>query len=131
MLNKKNKEKVSSNRSFGIVFFVVFLLVGLWPMLNNSDLRIWSLILSIIFLFLGVLNSRILTPLNIVWFKFGMLLGKIISPIVMGLIFFIVVTPTAIILKLFNKDVLSLKKNKSNSYWKKNSNYKTSMRNQF
>ena len=86
---------------------------------------------SIIFLFLGVLNSRILTPLNIVWFKFGMLLGKIISPIVMGLIFFIVVTPTAIILKLFNKDVLSLKKNKSNSYWKKNSNYKTSMRNQF
>ena len=131
MLNKKNKEKVSSNRSFGIVFFVVFLLVGLWPMLNNSDLRIWSLILSIIFLFLGVLNSRILTPLNIVWFKFGMLLGKIISPIVMGLIFFIVVTPTAIILKLFNKDVLSLKKNKSNSYWRKNSNYKTSMKNQF
>ena len=131
MLNKKNKEKVSSNRSFGIVFFVVFLLVGLWPIFKNSDLRIWSLILSIIFLFLGVLNSRILTPLNIVWFKFGMLLGKIISPIVMGLIFFIVVTPTAIILKLFNKDVLSLKKNKSNSYWKKNSNYKTSMRNQF
>ena len=131
MLNKKNKEKVSSNRSFGIVFFVVFLLVGLWPMLNNSDLRIWSLILSIIFLFLGLLNSRILTPLNIVWFKFGMLLGKVISPIVMGLIFFVVVTPTAIILKLFNKDVLSLKKNKSNSYWKKNSNYKTSMRNQF
>ena len=131
MLNKKNKEKISSNRSFGIVFFVVFLLVGLWPMLNNSDLRIWSLILSIIFLFLGVLNSRILTPLNIVWFKFGMLLGKIISPIVMGLIFFIVVTPTAIILKLFNKDVLSLKKNKSNSYWRKNSNYKTSMKNQF
>ena len=131
MLNKKNKEKVSSNRSFGIVFFVVFLLVGLWPMLNNSDLRIWSLILSIIFLFLGVLNSRILTPLNIVWFKFGMLLGKVISPIVMGLIFFVVVTPTAIILKLFNKDVLSLKKNKSNSYWRKNSNYKTSMKNQF
>ena len=131
MLNKKNKEKVSSNRSFGIVFFVVFLLVGLWPMLNNSDLRIWSLILSIIFLFLGLLNSRILTPLNIVWFKFGMLLGKVISPIVMGLIFFVVVTPTAIILKLFNKDVLSLKKNKSNSYWRKNSNYKTSMKNQF
>ena len=131
MLNKKNKEKISSNRSFGIVFFVVFLLVGLWPIFKNSDLRIWSLILSIIFLFLGLLNSRILTPLNIVWFKFGMLLGKIISPIVMGLIFFIVVTPTAIILKLFNKDVLSLKKNKSNSYWKKNSNYKTSMKNQF
>tara|TARA_X000000368_G_scaffold405600_1_gene382904 strand:+ start:367 stop:762 length:396 start_codon:yes stop_codon:yes gene_type:complete len=131
MLNKKNKEKISSNRSFGIVFFVVFLLVGLWPILKNSDLRIWSLILSIIFLFLGLLNSRILTPLNYVWFKFGMLLGKIISPIVMGLIFFVVVTPTAIILKLFNKDVLSLKKNKSNSYWRKNSNYKTSMKNQF
>ena len=125
------KLKVSSNRSFGIVFFVVFLIVALWPLKNNLDIRIWSLIVSFIFLILGIFNSKLLSPLNKIWFKLGILLGKIISPIVMGIIFFTVVTPTAIILKIFKKDVLSLKKNKSNSYWKKNSNYKTSMRNQF
>ena len=125
------KIKVSSNRSFGIVFFVVFLIVALWPLKNNLDIRIWSLIISFIFLILGIFNSKLLSPLNKIWFKFGILLGKIISPIVMGLIFFTVVTPTAIILKIFKKDVLSLKKSKSNSYWKKKTNYKTGMKNQF
>ena len=125
------KIKVSSNRSFGIVFFVVFLIVALWPLKNNLDIRIWSLIISFIFLILGIFNSKLLSPLNKIWFKFGILLGKIISPIVMGIIFFTVVTPTAIILKIFKKDLLSLKKNKSNSYWKKKKDYKTSMKNQF
>ena len=125
------KIKVSSNRSFGIVFFVVFLIVALWPLKNNLDIRIWSLVISFIFLILGIFNSQLLSPFNKIWFKFGMLLGKIISPIVMGIIFFIVVTPTAFILKLLKKDVLSLKKNRSNSYWKKKTDYKTSMRNQF
>ena len=125
------KIKVSSNRSFGIVFFVVFLIVALWPLKNNLDIRIWSLIISFFFLILGIFNSKLLSPLNKVWFKFGILLGRIISPIVMGIIFFIVVTPTAIVLKIFKKDVLSLKKSKSNSYWKKKADYKTSMRNQF
>ena len=123
--------KISSNRSFGIVFFVVFLIVALWPLKNNLDIRIWSLIISFIFLILGIFNSKLLSPLNKIWFKFGILLGRIISPIVMGIIFFTVVTPTAIILKIFKKDVLSLKKNKSNSYWKKKTDYKTSMKNQF
>ena len=127
----KNKIKISSNRSFGIVFFLFFLIVALWPLINKADIRLWSLVISIIFLILGVINSKILTPINKLWFKFGLFLGKIISPIVMGIIFFIVVTPTAIILKLFKKDVLSLKKNKSNSYWVKKADYKTSMRNQF
>ena len=125
------KIKVSSNRSFGIVFFVVFLIVALWPLKNNLDIRIWSLIISFIFLILGIFNSKLLSPLNKIWFKFGILLGRIISPIVMGIIFFIVVTPTAIILKIFKKDVLSLKKSNSNSYWKKKADYKTSMKNQF
>tara|TARA_Y100000768_G_C23414380_1_gene423268 strand:- start:88 stop:468 length:381 start_codon:yes stop_codon:yes gene_type:complete len=125
------KIKVSSNRSFGIVFFVVFLIVALWPLKNNLDIRIWSLIISFIFLILGIFNSKLLSPLNKIWFKFGILLGRIISPIVMGIIFFIVVTPTAIILKIFRKDVLSLKKSNSNSYWKKKADYKTSMKNQF
>ncbi len=125
------KVKIGSNRSFGIVFFVVFLLIALWPILKNDDIRIWSLIISIFFLILGLLNSNLLKPLNILWFKFGIFLGKLISPIIMGLIFFIVVTPISLILKLFKKDVLSLKKNKNYTYWKKKSNYETSMKNQF
>tara|TARA_A100001011_G_C14310515_1_gene845345 strand:- start:378 stop:758 length:381 start_codon:yes stop_codon:yes gene_type:complete len=125
------KVKIGSNRSFGIVFFIVFLIVALWPALNNNDIRIWSLLLSIIFLVLGLLNSKLLNPLNILWFKFGMFLGRIISPIIMGIVFFVVVTPIAILLKIVKKDVLSLKKNSSNTYWKKKSEYKTSMKNQF
>ena len=125
------KIKIASNRNFGIVFFVVFLLISLWPILKNGDIRIWSLIISFIFLILGLLNSKLLNPLNILWFKFGILLGNIISPIVMGLIFFFVVTPISFILKIFGKDVLSLKKNHSNTYWKEKTNYKTSMKKQF
>ena len=123
--------KLGTNRSFGIVFFIVFLIVALWPLQNNNDIRIWSLIISLIFLFLGIFNSKLLNPLNILWYKFGIFLGRIISPIIMGLIFFIVVTPIAILLKIFKKDVLSLKKNNSDTYWKKKSDYDSNMRNQF
>ena len=125
------KIKVSSNRSFGIVFFVVFLIISLWPLKNHLDIRIWSLVISFIFLTLGVLNSQLLSPFNKIWFKFGILLGNIISPLIMSLVFFFVVTPTSLILKLFKKDILSLKKNKSNTYWKKKEDYNTSMKNQF
>jgi len=125
------KAKIGSNRSFGIVFFIVFLIVALWPLQNNNDIRIWSLIISLIFLFLGIFNSKLLNPLNILWYKFGIFLGRIISPIIVGLIFFIVVTPIAILLKIFKKDVLSLKKNNSDTYWKKKSDYDSNMRNQF
>lgn len=123
--------KVGSNRSFGIVFFVVFLLIGLYPLLKNNDIRIWSLIVSSVFLLLGLKNSKILTPLNILWFKFGMMLGKYVSPIVMGLVFFLVVTPTGIIMKIFNKDLLKLKKRNINSYWIKRDDQKSDMKNQF
>lgn len=125
------KQKIGSNRSFGIVFFVVFLIISLWPLLNGNEFRIWSLILSIIFLTLGLINSKILTPLNKLWFKFGIFLGNIISPIVMGIIYFIVVTPIALLLKVINKDVLSLKKTKKGSYWKNKEKYNSSMKNQF
>ena len=104
--------KISSNRSFGIVFFIVFLLIALYPILKGNDLRIWSLVISFIFLALGLVNSKILMPLNRLWFKFGLLLGRFISPLVMGIIFFIVVTPTGIIMRLFKKDLLNLKYNK-------------------
>ena len=123
--------KISSNRSFGIVFFIVFLLIGTYPLLNNDHVRIWSLIISIVFLILGLLNSKILLPLNKIWFKFGILLGKIISPLIMGLIFFVVVTPIALLMRLFNKDLLNLKFNKSKSYWIEKNEPKSKMKNQF
>tara|TARA_Y100000741_G_scaffold98834_2_gene73370 strand:+ start:2353 stop:2733 length:381 start_codon:yes stop_codon:yes gene_type:complete len=125
------KMKVSSNRSFGIVFFVVFLIISLWPLKNNLDIRIWSLVISFIFLILGVFNSQLLSPFNKIWFKFGILLGNVISPLIMSLVFFFVVTPTSLILKLLKKDILSLRRNKSNTYWKKKEDYNTSMKNQF
>ena len=114
---KNNKIKISSNRSFGITFFVVFFVFAIWPLLNNQDIRIWSLIISLVFLILGILNSNLLKPFNIIWFKFGIFLGSIVSPLVMGLVFFIVVTPTGFIMRIFRKDLLNLKKNNNSSYW--------------
>jgi|TARA_B110000977_G_C10782722_1_gene379248 hypothetical protein len=123
--------KISSNRSFGIVFFIVFLIVGLFPLISNENIRIWSLIISTIFLILGLLNSRILTPLNIIWFKFGILLGRVVSPLVMAMIFFLVVTPTGILMRIFQKDLLNLKKNNSKSYWIIREKTGSEMKNQF
>ena len=122
---------VGSNKSFGIVFCIFFLIVSLYPLINDQGIRIWSIILSSIFFILGIQNSRLLTPLNILWFKFGILLGKFVSPIVMGLVFFLVVTPTGIIMRLFKKDLLRLKKNNSNTYWINRSESKSDMKNQF
>ena len=123
--------KISSNRSFGIVFFIVFLLIALYPLLKGNDLRIWSLIISFIFLTLGLINSKILKPLNELWFKFGLLLGKFISPLIMGIIFFLVVTPIGIIMRLLKKDLLNLKYNKKETYWIIKSGPKSKMKNQF
>jgi len=123
--------KIGSNRSFGIVFFVVFLLIGLYPLLKGSDLRIWSITISFIFLSLSLLDSSLLTPLNKLWFKFGLFLGKIISPLIMGLIFFVVVSPIGIIMRLFKKDLLNLKYNKKESYWIEKTEPKSKMKNQF
>ena len=123
--------KIGSNRGFGIVFFVVFLLIALYPLLKGSDLRIWSLIISFIFLALGLTKSNLLTPLNKLWFKFGLFLGKIISPLIMGFIFFVVVTPIGIIMRLFGKDLLNLKYNKKKSYWIEKTGPKSKMKNQF
>ena len=123
--------KIGSNRSFGIVFFFVFLFIGLWPILNGNEPRIWSIVISLIFFILGILNSKILTPLNKLWFRFGIFLGNFISPIIMGIVFFLVVTPTGLIMKLFRKDLINLKKNNSNTYWIEKKDIKSSMKNQF
>ena len=127
---KNKKIKISSNRSFGLVFFAIFLIISIWPLLDDKDIRIWSLIISLIFLILGILNSNTLKPLNKIWFKFGMFLGKIISPIIIGLVYFLVVTPTGFIMRFLGKDLLKLKKNKNNTYWL-TKNYKSSMKDQF
>ena len=114
MIEEKNK---SSNRSFGIVFFLLFLIIGIYPIFNANGLRLWSLIISLIFLILGLTNSKILTPLNKAWFKFGIILGKIFSPVIMAAIFFLVVTPTGLIMRLLRKDILNLKFNQKDTYW--------------
>ena len=128
----KNTElKIGSNKSFGIVFFIVFLLVAIYPLINNGELRIWSLITAIIFLILGLINSKVLTPLNKLLFKFGLLLGKVVSPLIMGIIFFLVVTPTALIMRIIGKDLLNLKFNNKKSYWIEKTGPKSKMKNQF
>jgi hypothetical protein len=131
MSSMKNNLKIPSNKNFGVVFFVVFLIISLFPLLNDGNVRAWLVIISIIFLILGLLNSAILSPLNKIWFKFGILLSYLISPIVMGLIFFIVVTPTSLILQIFGKDLLGLKRNNKKTYWIERSDAKSEMKNQF
>jgi len=123
--------KISSNRSFGIVFFVVFLLIALYPVINNEEIRLWSLIVSLIFLVLGLLNSKILNPLNQIWFKFGVLLGRIISPFIMAIIFFFVVTPIGLIMRTLGKDILNLRYNTKKTYWIEKTGPKSKMKNQF
>ena len=126
-----NDIKISSNRSLGLVFFVVFFSISVYPLLYGQNLRFWSLIIAIIFLVLGILNSKILTPLNKVWFKFGLLLGSIVSPVVMSIIFFFVVTPISFVMKILGKDILNLKRNNDNTYWIEKSGPKSKMKNQF
>ena len=124
--------KISSNRSFGILFFIVFLAISLWPLISQETLRLWALILSLIFLILGVLNSKALTPLNIIWIKFGIFLGNIVSPVVMGVIFFMVITPIGLIMRLLGKDLLKIKKGESMlTYWIEREKKADTMKRQF
>ena len=127
------KDNLPTNKNFGLVFCFIFLLIFLEPVIRDAQLRYWSMGVSLVFLVLGLSNSRLLNPFNKIWYKFGIFLGKIVSPIVMGLVFFFVVTPTSLFLKLFNKDILNIKKKKNNStsYWIEKSEKRSSMKNQF
>ena len=129
-MNLKNI-KISSNRNFGMVFFIFFMIISLFPLFKDGNVRVWAVVVAIIFLILGLLNSSVLSPLNKIWFKFGILLGNFISPIIMGLVFFIVVTPTSLIMRVFGKDLLNLKKNNKKSYWIEKTRIKSEMKNQF
>ena len=108
MKKKSTDIKISSNKSFGIVFFIFFLLIFIWPLFNNENLRIWAIAPAVLFLILGLTNSRLLTPLNHAWNKLGIIIGKFVSPIIMSSIFFLVVTPTGLIGRLMGKDFLRL-----------------------
>ena len=131
MFMNSEKIKIPSNKNFGLVFFIFFLIIAFYPLLNNENLRLWSLVISLIFLILGLLNSKILTPFNKLWMNFGLLLGKFISPVIMSIIFFLVVTPIGIIMKFLKKDILNLKFNSDKSYWIKKEGPKSKMKNQF
>ena len=131
-MSQKSKIKVSSNRNFGLVFFVVFLIISLWPLLDGGQFKIWSLFFSLFFLVLGLMNSKLLTPLNLLWTKFGILLGNVFAPIVMSFIFFLVVTPIGLLMRMMGKDLLRTKYNKSGkSYWIKREKRITKMNQQF
>jgi len=123
--------KLPTNKNFGTVFFLVFLIISLFPLLKNENIRIWSIIIALIFLVLGLLNSKILTPLNKIWFRFGIILGNFVSPIVMGIVFFTIVTPTSLIMRVLGKNLLNLKKGNKKTYWIERSKIKSKMRNQF
>ena len=129
-MNLKNI-KISSNKNFGVVFFIFFMIISLFSLFKDGNVRVWAVVVAITFLILGLLNSSVLSPLNKIWFKFGVFLGNLISPIIMGLVFFIVVTTTSFIMKVFGKDLLNLKKNNKKSYWIEKSSIKSKMNNQF
>ena len=128
----KSKIKISSNRNFGLVFFIVFLIISLWPLIHGEPIRIWSIIVSFIFLILGLINSKFLSPLNRLWFKFGIILGAIVAPIVMGVVFFLVVTPIGVIMRIMGKDLLRKKYDKKKkTYWIKRGKSVSTMKQQF
>tara|TARA_B100000029_G_scaffold515158_1_gene620893 strand:- start:2157 stop:2585 length:429 start_codon:yes stop_codon:yes gene_type:complete len=130
--NKMTKKNIkSSNKSFGILFFVIFTLIAIWPTFNSGEIRTWSLLIGIFFLILGLINSRFLSPLNFAWVKFGEVLGRIVAPVVMAIIYFFVITPIGLFMRLIGKDLLSVKFLKKNSYWIKREKDVGSMRKQF
>ena len=125
-------KKKNQNRSFGLLFFIVFLGFGLWPITKGESINLILLLISLVFLILGILNSKILTPLNKIWVKFGEILGLFVAPIVMGIIYFLILTPISILVRIFGKDLLKIKfSNKVNSYWIKRHKKPGSMKKQF
>ena len=128
----KSNIKISSNRNFGLVFFFIFLVVSIWPITHNESPRIWSAIISLAFLILVLTRSILLTPLNRLWTKFGIILGSIIAPIVMGVVFFLVITPIGLVMKIIGKDLLSIKYDKKKeTYWVKRDKPTSTMKQQF
>jgi len=122
----------NSNRSFGLLFFIVFIAVGLWPLTKSEEANIYLILISLFFLIFGLINSKILSPFNKVWIKFGEILGLIIAPIIMALVYFIILTPISLIVRIFGKDLLGLKfLKKRDTYWIKRVKKLGTMKKQF
>ena len=128
---KKNTIKKASEKSFGILFFIVFFIIAFWPVIDGNPIRFWAFFPAAIFLFLAFFKSEILKSLNLLWMKLGEQIGKIVSPIIMLLIFFCILTPIGLILKIFKKDLINLKFSNKNSYWINRKKNVTSMDKQF
>jgi hypothetical protein len=126
LINIKRKDNIT----FGILFFVFFLIIGLYPLKSDGAIRIWSVLFSLVFLIITIIRPNLFTLLNKLWIKFGILLGRIISPIVMGLVFFFVVTPIGVLVRILKKDVMGLKRGAS-SYWINREDKLQSMKKQF
>ena len=126
LINIKRKDNIA----FGILFFILFLIIGLYPLKSEGLIRIWSVVLSLVFLIITIIRPNLFTFINKLWIQFGILLGKIISPIIMGLVFFFVVTPIGILVRIFKKDVMGLKRG-ANTYWINREDKVQSMKKQF
>lgn len=127
---KINQGDKKDNITFGILFFFIFLIISFYPLINNQPVRIWSFLISLLFLLVTIVKPNLFTFLNKLWIKFGIIIGKIVSPVVMGFIFFCIVTPTGLLVKLFKKDIMFLKKKKS-TYWISRVNKSQDMKKQF
>ena len=124
--------KRSSNRSFGLLFFVVFLVIAFWPLTKKNEINLYLISIALIFLVLGLLNSKILSPLNKAWIKLGEILGRIVAPVVMAIVYFIILTPISLLVRLFGKDLIGMKfSNDIKSYWIKRKKNLGSMDKQF
>ena len=122
----------TQNRSFGLLFFIVLLAFALWPLTKKGEINLYLISIALIFLILGLLNSKILTPLNKSWIKLGELLGRIIAPIVMGIVYFVILTPISLLVRLFGKDLIGMKFNNSlKTYWIKRKKHLGTMDKQF
>jgi hypothetical protein len=126
----QNNISKKNNILFGKLFFIIFIIIGLYPLKSGGVVRIWSILFSLVILIITIIRPNLFTFLNKVWIKFGILLGKIISPIVMGLVFFFVVTPIGAFVRIFNKDIMGLKRGAS-SYWINREDKLQSMKKQF
>ena len=110
--------KGGTERSFGFVFAVVFLAIGLSPLLSAGGVRIWPVVIAAVFGVVALVSPGLLRPLNTLWLKFGLLLSRIFNPIVLGFLFYVVITPAGLIMRLLGKDPLRLRIDRTaQSYW--------------
>lgn len=122
----------NSGRNFGLLFFLIFLIIGLWPIIYSEQIREWSIIIAVLFLIFAILKPNFLNPLNKIWIRFGELLGIIIAPIIMCFVYFTILTPISLLIRAFGKDLLYLKfSKKTNSYWLTRTKEVGSMKKQF